>query len=77
MSKKNNELKTSNKSGLGASRRAWYKSAALPWAIIGIVVIASSSFIAGWHLSLNHSNDLQSQVERRASQIVDLSKDEQ
>lgn len=64
MSKANKEIK-----------KNWLKSAVLPWVIIAVVSISGSSFIAGWHLSLNHSNSFDQAVKNRASAIVE-SKDQ-
>lgn len=57
------------------TKKNWFKSAALPWIIIAVFVISSSSFVAGWHLSLNHSNSFDQAVKNRASAIVE-SKDQ-
>ena len=53
------------------NKSKWYKSAVLPWVIIVAFTISASSFIAGWHLSLNNSNDFDQAVKNRASAIVE------
>lgn len=53
------------------TKKNWIKSATLPWIIIAVFTISSVSFAAGWHFSLNHSNDLDQQVKSRANAIVE------
>lgn len=51
-----------------APKKAWYKSALLPWAIIILAIYGCSMYILGWN---NRSSD-QAQFDAISSQISQL-----
>lgn len=53
------------------TKKNWLKSATLPWIIIAAFTVSSLSFAAGWHLSLNNSNDIDQQVKNRANALIE------